>query len=80
MPTNTRKTTNVTPAPAAATAVVAERLWTIDDLATYLGVSVETIYEWRKGKGGPPAIKIGKGLRWRRAAVEAWLQSLEEAA
>ncbi|MCK9878253.1 helix-turn-helix domain-containing protein [Frankia sp. Ag45/Mut15] len=49
------------------------RLWKIDDLAEYLGVSVDTIYKWRTNRYGPKAARIGKHLRWRPEDVEAWL-------
>ncbi|MFD6400841.1 helix-turn-helix transcriptional regulator [Nocardia sp. NPDC060249] len=58
----------------------AERLWSIDVLADYLGVPKDTIYEWRKSGLGPRAIKVGKSLRWRPKTVELWLDSHEEAA
>ncbi|MGW0693548.1 helix-turn-helix transcriptional regulator [Streptomyces sp. NPDC002738] len=40
--------------------------------------SVETVYAWRKKRTGPPAIRIGKHLRYDPAAVRAWADSLIE--
>ena len=54
-----------------------EALWRIDDLATYLGVSESTIYGWRTTNYGPPAIKVGKHLRWRPEVVVAWAEKQE---
>lgn len=34
------------------------RLWSVDDVAAYLGVPVETLYQWRKRKYGPPAARL----------------------
>ncbi|MEV6219817.1 helix-turn-helix domain-containing protein [Nocardia sp. NPDC051833] len=55
-------------------------LWTIADLAAYLKVPEQTIYDWRVKGFGPKAVRMGKSLRWRPAAVEAWIESLEDAA
>jgi excisionase family DNA binding protein len=52
----------------------AERLWTVEDVARYLGVPVETLYRWRKVRYGPPAARIGRYLRYDPAAVRAWVQ------
>ncbi len=43
------------------------------ELAEILGVPVTTIYAWRARGYGPPAIRVGKHLRWRPEEVEAWL-------
>ncbi|SHN35248.1 helix-turn-helix domain-containing protein [Cryptosporangium aurantiacum] len=50
----------------------AERLWTIQDVSTYLGVPVETLRWWRKNKAGPPCRKAGRHLRYNPADVRAW--------
>lgn len=39
------------------------------------GVPPQTIYRWRTEGKGPRAIKVGRHLRFRRADVEAWLDS-----
>ena len=44
-----------------------------EEVAAYLGVPVGTIYRWRVNGGGPRAIRVGKHLRFRDAAVDAWL-------
>lgn len=54
-----------------------EALWTIDDLASYLGIPKHTIYGWRTTNYGPPAIKVGKHLRWRPEGVVAWAKKQE---
>ena len=50
-----------------------ERLFSVDTLSDYLGVSPKTIYDWRLKRTGPAAIKVGNQLRWRRHDVEVWL-------
>lgn len=48
-------------------------LLTVAELADYLDRPVSTIHYWR-GKGlGPPALKVGKQLRFRAADVARWL-------
>jgi len=43
----------------------------------YLGIPVATLYQWRQRGLGPPAIKLGKHLRYLPEAVKQWLQSQE---
>lgn len=53
-------------------------LWTIEDVANYLGVPKQTIYSWRHTGYGPKGFRVGKHLRWRSAAVIAWTLGLEK--
>lgn len=55
-----------------------EPLMTMTDLATYLGVAVNTIYNWRAQRKGPVGIKVGREVRFRQADVERWLESLAD--
>ena len=48
-------------------------LWTVQDVATFLGVPVGALYDWRCQGEGPPALKIGRRLRYRESDVFAWL-------
>lgn len=52
-----------------------ERLWTVDDVAAYLGVPVQTLYQWRYLQSGPPAYRVGRHLRYDPAAVRSWLEA-----
>ncbi|WP_202627970.1 AlpA family transcriptional regulator [Cellulomonas sp. APG4] len=52
---------------------------TIDDLAAYLNVSVETVRGWRAHRQGPPAFKVAGSLRWRLTEVDAWLDGTRQA-
>jgi predicted DNA-binding transcriptional regulator AlpA len=47
-------------------------------LATELHVHLVTIWKWRQRREGPPAVRVGKRLMYRRASVEKWLASREE--
>lgn len=50
-------------------------LLTPDDVATQLGVPRQTLYSWRARKLGPPAILVGRHLRWRQSAIDEWLDA-----
>lgn len=52
-----------------------DRLMTLAELAEMLGVPVNTVYGWRCRGQGPPGYRIGRHIRYRRAAVEAWLET-----
>ncbi|NKQ55427.1 helix-turn-helix domain-containing protein [Amycolatopsis sp. K13G38] len=54
-----------------------ERLWTVEDVAEYLGVPINTLYDWRTRQYGPPGKRVGKYLRYRAADVIAWFDSLD---
>jgi len=49
------------------------KLWTVDEVSAYLGVSVQTLYTWRKRRTGPPAARIGRHLRYDPNAVRTWV-------
>jgi len=44
-------------------------------LAEYLEVSERTVEQWRLVGGGPRYVKMGRLCRYRRADVDAWLES-----
>jgi len=55
-----------------------EPLWDTEDLARYLGMPFHTVRGWRSRRPvpvGPPFLAIGKRVRYRRADVDAWLES-----
>ena len=51
-----------------------EPLWTVGDVAAYLGVPVTTLYQWRYRRTGPRAYRVGRHLRYRPAEVRSWLE------
>jgi excisionase family DNA binding protein len=57
----------------ATTGAAADRLWTVDDVAAFLGVPVGTLYQWRHRRTGPRAAKLGRHLRYDPAEVRAWV-------
>jgi excisionase family DNA binding protein len=46
---------------------------TTHQAAQYLGVSVRTLYDWRRLHRGPAASRSGRLLRYRKADVDAFL-------
>jgi predicted DNA-binding transcriptional regulator AlpA len=55
-------------------------LLTCDEAAKSLCVSIRTLGRWARMRKGPPRIKIGRSIFYRRHAIEHWLLSLEEVA
>ena len=66
---------NEKPQPATSTLSTCDRLWTIDDVSAFLGVPVQTLYQWRHRSEGPPCVRLGKHLRFDPAQVRAWVAS-----
>ena len=52
-----------------------ERLMTLLEVSQLLGVPVATLYRWRYHGEGPTGYRIGRHVRYRRAAVEAWIET-----
>ena len=51
-----------------------DRLMTLAELADMLGVPVNTLYAWRCRGDGPPGYRIGRHIRYKRTAVNEWLE------
>lgn len=51
-----------------------ERWVTVDDVATHLGVTRDSIYRWMGGKS-LPAHQVGRRWRFRLSEVDAWIES-----
>lgn len=52
-----------------------EQLLTPSEVAEVLGVPLATLYNWRLRHSGPPALKIGRHLRYRSSDLLRWLDS-----
>ena len=50
-----------------------DQLWTPTEVAAYLGVPVTTLYQWRTGRIGPDAFRVGRHLRYDPDVVKRWL-------
>ena len=51
-----------------------ERMLTTSELAAYLKVSRQVIYDLRHAGRGPRGVHVGKELRYRISDVRAWLE------
>jgi len=51
-----------------------ERLFSPEEVASYLGVPVKTLFQWRYKGVGPRGIRVGRHVRYRSDDVEAWLE------
>ena len=61
--------------PAETAQASLSRLLTVRELADLLQVPVKTIYTWRYKGIGPPAVPLGRYLRFRAEDVAAWLDA-----
>ena len=52
---------------------MADQLLSPVAVSDYLDVPVATLYQWRSHGTGPPAIRVGRHLRYRAEALERWL-------
>jgi excisionase family DNA binding protein len=50
-------------------------LMTARQLSEYLEIPLATLYAWRYRNEGPPAVRVGRHLRYRADDVERWLSS-----
>ena len=53
------------------------RLLTPEEVSAYLSIPVNTLYAWRYRSVGPPAIRIGRHLRYPEPDLIAWITTLE---
>ncbi|MER7579934.1 helix-turn-helix domain-containing protein [Kitasatospora sp. NPDC097691] len=49
------------------------RFFTPEDIASMFGVPLETVYQWRRKRTGPPAFRVGRHLRYHPEAVAQWV-------
>lgn len=53
---------------------IEDRLLTVDEIAAYLGLKPQTIYN-KVSQREIPFEKVGKSVRFRRATIDQWVQS-----
>jgi excisionase family DNA binding protein len=52
-----------------------ETRWlSVDEMATYLGVSRDTVYRWIENRGFP-AHKVGRSWKSKVAEIDDWVKS-----
>ena len=59
--------------PSETSSPECERLWSVGDVARFLGVPISTLHQWRYLGRGPAAFRVGKHLRYDPDAVRRWL-------
>lgn len=64
----------------AVEALRPDGFWNVHEVALYLGVPAQTIYQWRRRGYGPPVRRMGKHLRFHPADVVAWAESSPDTA
>ena len=57
--------------------VDADLLMTPSEAARFMKVSVSWLAKARMANEGPPYIRIGRSVRYRRTALTRWLMALE---
>ncbi|WP_198415597.1 helix-turn-helix domain-containing protein [Cryobacterium levicorallinum] len=55
-----------------------ELVLTTSELAEYLGVQTQAIYDLRTDRRGPSGIRVGREIRFRVSDVVRWLDGLHE--
>ena len=53
-------------------------LMDVHELATYLGIPISTVYDWRVHGKGPTAYRFGKHLKFAISDVRAWIAQQRE--
>jgi len=56
-----------------------EPLMDVAELASYLGLPVSTVYDWRVHGKGPAAYRFGNHLKFAVSDVRAWMAEQREA-
>jgi excisionase family DNA binding protein len=51
-----------------------ERWLSVEDIATHLGVSKDTVYAWREKKG-MPAHRVGRFWKFKIHEVDEWVRN-----
>lgn len=50
-----------------------DRLWSTLETSAYLGIPVNTLYQWRRRGLGPASFRIGRHARYDPDDVKRWL-------
>ena len=52
-----------------------DRLLSIQEVSTLLQVPVATLYQWRFKREGPPAMRVGRFVRYDPTDLRRWLDA-----
>jgi len=53
-------------------------LLTSEEVSRALNISTRTLHRWGRLRKGPPRIKLGRSVYYRRASIERWLLTMEK--
>ena len=67
-----------TPIPPPTDGWRLEPLMDVHELATYLGIPISTVYDWRVHGKGPAAYRFGKHLKFAISDVKDWVAQQQE--
>jgi predicted DNA-binding transcriptional regulator AlpA len=62
----------------SSTVAKPEQLASTAEVANVLGIPGKTLVEWRSRGIGPDYLKVGRYVRYRWSAVNAWLATREQ--
>ena len=71
--------TDPTPDAGSATPEVLADLISREQLARTLDLTPDTLARWEARRQGPPCTRIGRKTFYRRAAIQEWIRSQEQA-
>ena len=57
--------------------ILDDQLLTPEQVSEMLSIPRATLYAWRTKGKGPDGLRVGKHLRYRASAIDAWLQGQE---
>ncbi len=57
-----------------------DRLWGLKEVAEYLCIPVNTLYQWRHQGYGPKGRRVGRYVRYDPDDVRNWFKSLDDGA
>lgn len=57
-----------------------ELLLTPEEVSAILSLPVETLYQWRRRRIGPPGFRVGRHLRYDPDEFRQWLKSMRAGA
>ncbi|GAA1093162.1 helix-turn-helix domain-containing protein [Kitasatospora arboriphila] len=73
MPRRTASVTALPTSPSAEPLALPARFLTPEDVAALFGVPLETVYQWRRKRTGPPGFRAGRHVRYHPDAVARWV-------
>jgi len=51
----------------------------VQEAATFLNISVGTLYHWLSERRGPPCVRLSShSVRWRKSDIDAWISERVE--